>query len=73
MTISSATLKSSRSEPPITEPEANQWEKKNYSSATGDALSGADQTQEPQEREKSAGFCSMGAVGYFLICKASTA
>lgn len=28
MTISSATLKSSRSEPPITEPEANQWEKK---------------------------------------------
>lgn len=47
--------------------------KKNYSSATGDALSGADQTLEPQEREKSAGLCSMGAVGYFLICKASTA
>lgn len=46
---------------------------KNYSSATGDALSGADQTPEPQEWEKSAGFCSMGAVGYFLICKASTA
>lgn len=72
MTISSATLKSSRSEPLITEPGANQW-KKNYSSATGDALSGADQTQELHEQEESAGFCSMGAVGYFLICKASTA